>query len=266
MNKILSLFIIVAFSLNATAQQEHALYKKHLYIVKGDTLRYRLMLPENYDPSKKYPLVYFLHGAGERGSDNEAQLKNGGSLFSGDSVRKGFPAIVVFPQCPQNSFWSNVTFAIDTAGRRQFIFTDTAAPTVAMVMAQALLDHLLKTYPVKTDQVYIAGLSMGGMGTYEIVDRNPKLFAAAIAICGGGNPATANNIKATSWWIFHGAKDDVVPPYLSKAMYDALIKIEARARFTIYPEANHNSWDAAFAEPGLLAWLFSQKRPDNAKL
>lgn len=259
MKRILSLIIIVVFSLNATAQQQ-ALYKKHLYIVKGDTLRYRLMLPDHYDPSKKYPLVYFLHGAGERGSDNEAQLINGGNLFSGDSVRKNFPAIVVFPQCPQNSFWSNVKFAIDTAGHRQFIFTDTAAPTFAMMMAQGLLDHLLKNYPIKKDQLYLAGLSMGGMGTYEIVDRNPKLFAAAIAICGGGNPSTAPNMKATSWWIFHGAKDDVVPPVLSQQMYEALINVEAKARYTVYPEADHNSWDVAFAEPGLLAWLFSQHR------
>ncbi|MEO6231037.1 MAG: alpha/beta hydrolase-fold protein [Ferruginibacter sp.] len=259
MKRLLLYTIVIACSVNSYAQ-ELQLYKKHIFISNGDTIRYRLLLPEHYDASKKYPLVYFLHGAGERGSDNESQLMNGGRLFANDSSRKNYPAIVVFPQCPKNSFWSNVSFRMDTAGRRQFIFSDTAAPTRAMVMAQELLTRLLTTYPVEKTQVYAAGLSMGGMGTYEIVNRNPGVFAAAIAICGGGNPATAKQMKGTSWWIFHGAKDDVVPPALSQQMYEALINVEAKARYTVYPEADHNSWDAAFAEPSLLPWLFSQHR------
>ena len=118
----------------------------------------------------------------------------------------------------------------------------------------------MKEYRIEKKQVYVGGLSMGGMGTFEMVKRNPKVFAAAIPICGGGNTAWVNQLKKSKWWIFHGAKDDVVPPYLSQQMADALKANGASVKFTLYPNANHNSWDAAFAEPDLLTWLFSQKK------
>ena len=101
---------------------------------------------------------------------------------------------------------------------------------------------------------------MGGMGTFEIAWRNPTLFAAAFPICGGGDPATAKEISKINWWVFHGAKDDVVPPSNSETMVTALKAAKADVKFTLYPDANHNSWDPAFAEPGLLPWLFTQKR------
>ena len=101
---------------------------------------------------------------------------------------------------------------------------------------------------------------MGGMGTYELVRRMPNTFAAAISICGGANPSTAKQLKKTNWWIFHGEKDDVVNPIFSEEMYKALKAKNAKVKFTLYPTANHNSWDSAFAEPGLLAWLFSQRK------
>ena len=217
-------------------------------------------MPQNYDSTKKYPLVYFLHGAGERGNDNEKQLMHGASLFLREDTRKDYPAIVVFPQCAQNSFWSNVVFSQDNEGKRKFDFPTGGEPTKAMILAQGLLDQLLKSYPIRKKHVYVGGLSMGGMGTFELVRRNPKLFAAAIPICGGANPATAEQMNKTSWWIFHGAKDDVVPPALSQQMYEALLNAKAGVKFTLYPEANHNSWDSAFAEKELLPWLFSQKR------
>lgn len=99
---------------------------------------------------------------------------------------------------------------------------------------------------------------MGGMGVFELVKRMPKTFAAAFPICGGANPVTASRMKKTSWWIFHGAKDDVVPPHHSEDMVAALKKANAKVKFTLYPNANHNSWDSAFAEPELLSWLFTQ--------
>ena len=101
---------------------------------------------------------------------------------------------------------------------------------------------------------------MGGMGTFEMVARNPELFAAAVPICGGANPASVAQMKNTNWWIFHGAKDDVVPPDLSRQMHDAILKVNANVKLTMYPEANHNSWDSAFAEPELLPWLFAQRK------
>jgi predicted peptidase len=259
MKKLLAIGIIVIFYLPAFAQ-ELSLFEKHFFISNGDTLPYRLLLPENYDATKKYPLVFFLHGAGERGDDNEKQLIHGAKLFLREDVRKNYPAIVVFPQCAQNSFWSNVAFSVDNEGKNKFDFFGGGEPTKAMALAQGLLDQLLSSYPIQKKQVYTGGLSMGGMGTFELVRRNPKLFAAAIPICGGANPVTAEQLKKTNWWIFHGAKDDVVSPVLSQQIYEALLKVKANVKFTLYPEANHNSWDSAFAEKELLPWLFSQQR------
>lgn len=240
--------------------QDLGLYEKYLFIKNGDTLPYRVLLPENYDASKKYPLVFFLHGAGERGNDNEAQLTHGAKLFLREDVRKNFPAIVAFPQCPRESYWSNVDMPRDSSGKRSFVFKEDGAPTPAMVLAQGLVKDLMQKYPIEKKQVYVGGLSMGGMGTFEIVRRNPKVFAAAFPICGGANPATADKLKKVNWWIFHGAKDDVVPQAHSDAMAEALKKLNASVKYTVYPEANHNSWDNAFAEPGLLSWLFSNKK------
>jgi predicted peptidase len=241
--------------------QDLGQYEKHWYAQGPDTLPYRVLLPENYDVKKKYPLIYFLHGAGERGNDNEKQLVHGARLFLIDSVRNNYPAIVVFPQCSNSSFWSNVQFRYDTATRkRSFIFQEAGEPTVAMRLAEGLLLQLLKEYPIDKKKVYAGGLSMGGMGTFEIVRRHPGLFAAAFPICGGGHPATAALMKKTNWWVFHGAKDDVVPPVNSDIMVKALQEAKAKVKYTLYPNANHNSWDPAFAEPELLKWLFAQKK------
>lgn len=258
--KRLIVIVVVLLICNAGFAQDLSLYEKHYHINGKDTLPYRLLLPANYDASKKYPLVLFLHGAGERGNDNEKQLIHGSKLFLSDGARTKHPAIVVFPQCPTNSFWSNVSFKNDSAGKRQFIFSADAEPTPAMRMAQELLHHLIQKYPVEKMQVYVMGLSMGGMGTFEIVRRNPGLFAAAIPICGGGAPSTAQQLKSTSWWVFHGAKDFTVPIKYSEEMVKALEEVKARVKFTVYPDAGHNSWDPAFSEPDFLNWLFSHRR------
>ncbi len=260
MKKISLSLLIVIFLIATGFSQNLSLYEKHLLIQNGDTLPYRLLLPENYDATKKYPLVFFMHGAGERGNDNEIQLLHGGKLFLRDDTRKNFPAIVVFPQCPKNSYWSTVNMKTDKTGKRLFNFNKTTPPTIAMKMANDLLRQILKKYPVQKKKVYVGGLSMGGMGTFELAARNPKLFAAAFPICGGGDPTTAKTIRKIKWWVFHGAKDDVVPAGYSETMVNALKAVNAEVKFTLYPDANHNSWDPAFAEPGLLPWLFEQKK------
>lgn len=175
--------------------QDTSLFQRKLFIHHSDTLPYRILLPENYDVTKKYPLVYFLHGAGERGSDNQRQLIHGAALFLHPQNRSRFPAIIVFPQCPANSFWSNVVIANTSDVEHRFDFQKEGNPTLAMALAERLLHSLLATYPIDKKKVYAGGLSMGGMGTLEIVNRNPKLFAAAFPICGGANPATAKKLK-----------------------------------------------------------------------
>lgn len=255
------LVCLLLVSTAACQAQDFNQYEKHWYTEGADTLPYRVLLPKEYNPKKKYPLIYFLHGAGERGNDNEKQLVHGARLFLKEEVRNDYPAIVVFPQCGANSFWSNVKITYDTSTKkRSFVFQEEGAPTTAMRLAEGLLQKLLDEYPINTKRVYVGGLSMGGMGTFEIVRRHPHVFAAAIPICGGGSAATAEKMKKTKWWVFHGAKDDVVPPVNSDIMVRALEAAKASVKYTLYPTANHNSWDPAFAEPELLKWLFSQKK------
>lgn len=259
MTKKIFTTLLVLASITTHAQNFSA-YTKELFIKGTDTLPYRLLLPENYDPSKKYPLIIFLHGSGERGNDNESQLSHGADLFLRNDIRKNYPAIVVFPQCPANSFWSNVDIKTDNTGKEKFDFSPAGKPTAAMVLTEGMIKQLEHKYAVNKKQVYVGGLSMGGMGTFEIVRRNPKLFAAAFPMCGGANPSSANKMKGTAWWIFHGAKDDVVDPSFSQQMADALREVKADIKFTLYPNANHNCWDNAFAEPELLSWLFSHHK------
>lgn len=259
MKRNILIIITLFYSLTGLCQNL-SLYEKHFYINGNDTMPYRLLLPENYNASKEYPLILFLHGAGERGRDNELQLVHGSKLFLRDDIRKNYPAIVVFPQCQPESFWSSVQFERRNDGKRGLIFTDTAAPTKSMVLLQELLNNILQNYPVDEKRVYVGGLSMGGMGTFEIVSRNPKIFAAAFPICGGGDPGTAKKLKKVDWWVFHGAKDEVVPPKYSELMVEALKKVKASVKFSLYPGVAHNSWDNAFAEPELFSWLFKQGR------
>lgn len=263
MKKILA-FVVFLSSFATTMAQDFSLYQKKQFILSGDTMPYRILLPENYQPQKKYPLILFLHGAGERGDDNEKQLIHGGSLFLQDSIRAKYPAIVIFPQCSKDSYWSNVTFQYDSTGKRiAFLFKADSLPTKAMYLVMQLMKKTEQDYKINPGKKYVGGLSMGGMGTFEIARRMPETFAAAFAICGGANTATATQIKNTAWWIFHGLKDDVVNPEYSIRMADSLKNAGAEVKLTLYPDANHNSWDDAVKEAELIPWLWSHSYGKN---
>lgn len=259
MKRLLYVIACICFSCTVFSQSLDE-YKSFRFIQNGDTLPYRVLLPEMYDDTKEYPLIIFLHGRGESGRDNQKQLTHGAKLFLSDSFRKAYPAIVVFPQCAATDYWSNVHTVADATGKRAFYFVEDGPASRSMSLLLSLTDNLFVQYRVKKDQVYAMGLSMGGMGVFELVRRKPGLFAAAIPICGGAHPATAKSLRKVKWWIFHGAKDDVVKPELSSQMVAALRRQKAAVRFTLYPDANHNSWDPAFAEPDLMHWLFTQRK------
>ncbi|HUH34053.1 MAG TPA: prolyl oligopeptidase family serine peptidase, partial [Daejeonella sp.] len=180
-------------------------------------------------------------------------------LFTDTTVREKFPAIIVFPQCPADNYWSNVKFPM-VNGKRTFEFAKGGKPTVAMKLLMGLVDELEDKPYTDDNRLYVGGLSMGGMGTFELLRRMKGQFAAAFAICGGDNLKNTNKYKKVPLWIFHGAKDDVVPPENSQTIVNALKAKGADVKFTLYPDANHNSWDQAFAEPQLLPWLFSHKK------
>jgi len=203
-----------------------------------------------------------LHGSGERGNDNEKQLTHGASMFLEEKLRKEYPAIIVFPQCAESDYWSNVVINSGKENYPIFNFKENGNPTNAMKTLQLLVRYILDEYPVDTNRIYIGGLSMGGMGAFEIVRRNPTLFAAAFPICGGAHVNTAPGLIYTDWWIFHGMKDEVVPHEFSIKMEEAIKKATGNVKLTLYPGAGHDSWTAAFAEPKLLFWLFSKKLND----
>ncbi len=254
---IVSLLLMMASFRPAFAQESASSFLKKVYTRGNDTLLYRILLPENFDPTKKYPVLLFLHGAGERGNDNEAQLLHGSKLFLSENVRRDFPAVVVFPQCPANDFWANVQ--IRMSGDR-FGFQKGGKPGKAMTSLLGLVADLRALNYTDNDRFYVGGLSMGGMGTLELLRRKPKVFAAAVAICGGDNPENAKRYKRIPLWFFHGAKDNVVPLEKSEVVVNELKRLGAPVKFTVYPNDGHNSWDSAFREPDLLPWLFSNER------
>jgi predicted peptidase len=221
---------------SAVAKGDSAFYH---YATFAD-MPYRILLPKNYDATKRYPLLLFLHGIGERGTDNESQLTWGASLFQADSIRNKYPAIVIFPQCPVSNYW----------------FDEKVMKTL-----NDFILMLTAFYPVNEDKMYVAGLSMGGYGTYALVAENPGVFAAAIAISGDGDANKAADMAKTSWRIFAGAKDNIVPSSKSNKMAEALEKSGASVSFKLYPNADHTgSWVNAFAEPDFCSWLFSISR------
>lgn len=255
---ITMLFLLTIIS---GAAQDLSQFEKRQYVnARGDTLPFRILFPEQYDRAKKYPLILFLHGAGERGTDNEKQLTHGASLFLSESHRKNFPAIVIFPQCPEDSYWSSVKF---DRTKTPFVlnFNYAVDPTWPLTSALELLKKIEKEESVQSSKVYIIGLSMGGMGTFEAVYRNPARFAAAIPICGGGDStAYDKRVKQVAFWVFHGDKDAVVDVQESRRMVARLETLKVPVKYSEYPGVNHNSWDYAFAEPDFLRWLFSNKR------
>jgi predicted peptidase len=196
---------------------------------------YRILFPKNYDPAKSYPLLIFLHGIGERGSDNEQQLRWGASLFQADSVREQYPAFVIFPQCQAGHYW------FDSWG------TETL---------KGLVDSISGKY--KTDKTFIGGLSMGAYGTYAMVSQYPGLFNGAVAIAGDGDTRKATAMAKTKWRIFAGKLDHIVSSDKSEKMAAALKKSGASVAFTLYPRADHTgSWVNAFSEPDFVSWIFS---------
>lgn len=253
-----SLAILVNFC--STAQDISLYQKKEYTYAEGKVLPYRILYPENYDPAKKYPLVLFLHGAGERGNDNERQLVNGAKLFLDAANRKNYPAIVLFPQCPSNSFWASIR--VDTSVTpRALLFDYSGEGNWPLIASNQLVQQLVKEGSVDQKRIYIAGLSMGGMGTFESVCRYPNLYAAALPICGGADLKCYSNWKgSTPFWIFHGDADPVVNVKLSRDAHQTLKSMNATVTYTEYPGVNHNSWTPAFAEPDFLKWMFGQKK------
>lgn len=202
--------------------------------------RFLIYLPKDYDADEavRWPLVVFLHGAGERGDELAKVAVHGPPMQAarGDDL----PFIVVAPQCPAGSWWDPDAVA-------------------------ALARHVTREHRVDASRVYLTGLSMGGFGTWETAAKHPDLFAAIAPVCGGGNPLWGHGLARTPVWAFHGDADSVVPPAMTEVMAFGMRRFgRAEPRLTIYPDVGHDSWVRAYNDPELYRWLLSHAREDGA--
>jgi predicted peptidase len=219
----------------------------------GHTLPYRLMSPKKIESGKTYPLVLLLHGAGERGADNAKQLVHGAAEFAKPENRRQYPCFVVAPQCPADRRWVEVNWNLPSHEMPE-------KASEPLTLALDLVEKLAAELPVDKGRIYVTGLSMGGFGTWDAIERRPELFAAAIPICGGGDAAQAEKVKGVPVWAFHGDKDPVVPVRRTTDMIEAVAKAGGTAKMTIYSGIAHDSWSATYANPKVLDWLFEQKK------
>ena len=247
------LFFFYCFFSNSVFAQSSRFSVNQYVNSKGDTLLYRQLYPD-YDTLRKYPLVIFLHGSGERGNDNEAQLKWGVMNFATDQAMIMHPAIVIAPQCPEHMQWGNFSRGAGTN------LTLQPAPSKPMELLIELIRQAIKNLPVDTNRIYITGLSMGGFGTFDAIERYPHLFAAAVPVCGAGDVSRAETIAHIPIWIFLGSEDAAVNPLYSLEMLKALTKVGAHPGFTQYPEVGHFSWLGAYSDPLMMEWLFRQHK------
>jgi predicted peptidase len=218
----------------------------------GDTLLYRFTKPVKIEESQKYPLLIFLHGAGERGDDNQAQMKH----CIADIVKLAsakHPFFMIVPQCPAEQKWADVDWSKDKNSM-------TDEPSRSMALVLDLVDQVSKDFPVDEKRIYIMGLSMGGFGTWDVISRHADKFAAAIPICGGGDPAQASKWLNLPIWVFHGGDDPVVKPERSREMVEAMKKVGGDIKYTEYPGVGHDSWSPTFSNIEVIEWLFSQSR------
>src|SRR5215213_1917547 len=221
-----------AFAASPGQQEPQSMTKE---IRKTVTVNYLLYVPKGYrdDPQQRWPLILFLHGAGERGSDLNKVKANGPPKLVAEG--RELPFVILSPQAPERSNWD--LDALD-----------------------ALLGEILSQYAIDEDRVYLTGVSMGGSGTWRLASAHPERFAAIAPICGWGNPGMARSLANLPTWIFHGAKDDQVPLQASQEMADALKEVGNEPKFTIYPDAGHDSWTPTYDNPELFAWFLSHRR------
>ena len=230
------------------------------YVYKTDdgathTFKYRLLTPEKIEPGKKYPVVLFLHGAGERGNDDTAQLKYLPTWMAAPKMRAAYPCFLIAPQCPSGEKW------VDSPWNKRTSQPLPDKMSQPMKIAVGILDDVIKTEPVDKHRIYLTGLSMGGYGTWDLAERMPDRFAAVAPICGGGDDSKADRLVKIPLWCWHGDADPAVPIERSRQMIAAIEKAGGHPKFTVLPGVGHNSWTKAYTDPhGVIPWMFEQRK------
>lgn len=259
-NPSISLPVGKLVHLDAANGHEPALILDHreqfaakIFSTRGQDLPYRQLSPESLAPDTLYPLVVLLHGAGERGIDNQKPLVHVAGLFSNPANRRKYPCFVLAPQCAADEQWVDRPWNFPD-------FVQPLHPSRNLASAMQLLTQTVRDYPVDPKRIYIIGLSMGGYGTWDAITRFPEFFAAAVPICGGGDVSKAATLTHLPIWTFHGSEDTVVPVELSRKMCNAIQQLGGNCRYTEFPNTGHNSWTPAAEHPDLLPWLFAQQK------
>ena len=256
---VLAIGGILLLTLPTCARQDSEVFQSRTLTIEGKTFHYRVFVPKGWSRKKPWPVILFLHGAGERGDDNLAQTRVG----LGPSILRQqdtFNSIIVMPQCPANRWWSEPDM---------------------QTMALKSLDQTAKEFNADRRRTYLTGLSMGGYGSWTMAATNPKMFAAIVVVCGGVRPpprlnlpqamtgfaaeadpygAVAARVGKTPVWVFHGDADLAVPVTESRNIVEALKAARGDVRYNEYAGVGHNSWDKAYAEPELFPWLMSQHK------
>jgi len=254
---IFGILFMVNTTLGQTADQLAALSEARTFERNGLTMPYRLFKPPNYNPKKAYPLYLALHGAGARATDNFRTLKQDVwsiHTLASKSVREKHPCFILVPQVPPKGRWVELNW-----NHGSYKLPD-VAPSPFMELLIPLIDKTKQDFNIDDTRIYVGGYSMGGYGTWDVIARNPKVFAAAIPVCGSGPTDSAASISHLPIWIFHGEKDRVVPAKGSRKMYEALKASGAPVKYTEFKNIGHNAWEPTWKTEGLVDWLFSQSK------
>lgn len=225
--------------------------KSYYDSASGKTLPYRLYIPENYSSSKKYPVFFWLHGAGERGSDNYTQIQYLSKAFmvAGDLLSG---AIIVAPQCPSDGWWNIDEYDYEYEYRHEAGWLGAAIH---------LLDKIRSEYSCDSDRIYVSGLSMGGYATWSVLEYYGDVFAAGAPICGWGNTFAGEQLAKIPIWIYHGDADPTVSYHASVEMYNAIRNAGGNmVHFTTLNGVKHNAWDYALTDRELFCWMFAQTK------
>lgn len=256
------------------ANLDTVLQKKTFRASNGLVMPYRLFVPPGYAPQKKYPLLVYLHGRGQRGTDNGPRLFNSSGLFKGSrsivgpNMQRLFPCLVLVPQCSDKTVNEEWARWVGNTPETPFVglgpdgsYVQAAEPSDSGRAVLELIDALMREYSVDAGRVYLTGVSMGGFGTWEYLARRPELFAAAVPMAGYSDPSQVGRIKHIPLWIFHGGADEVNPVQGSRTMFGLLKPAGADVRYTEYPGVRHSdTFKQAWTEPELLPWIFAQRK------
>jgi predicted peptidase len=247
---------------------------------QGQSLTYYLYVPNNYSPQRLYPLVLVLHGGGEHSQPNWTAAQNKAILFRNDyvqvwepdynvpynpQVQRHWPSFIVIPQIPVGQQWVNVPVHAGS-------YSQPTQPATSLLLTKELLDALQKQYQgIDAGRLYITGISLGGYGVWDAIERWPDYFAAAIPIAGAGDPSKAAVLKNLPIWAFQGADDQSVPVSGSRDMIATIRAAGGHPRYTEYPGAGHGVWGYAYSTtgnaqqntPGVLPWLFAQRKGED---